>query len=199
MTATRIGIIDAGAANLASVESAVLRAGGTPQRIAGARQFAGVNGIIFPGVANVGFVLDELQRRGLREPLRDWLDRDAPFLGICAGFQAMFESSEEAPGSRGFGVFSARVQRLRGPKRIHMGWNHVTDVDRPYDEAWAYFAHGFAPPPDFAGVTMLTTFGSPFASMARRGNATGVQFHPERSAAFGAAVLSDFLAVASRA
>lgn len=191
----RIGILTLGAANRASIAQGIERAGGTPEFFDSANALLDLDAIVFPGVAHFGYVVAELDLRELREPLVAAISAGTPFLGICVGFQILFDGSEEAPESRGLGILSGRVQRVRGPKSPHMGWNTVVpcDVNRTDIDGWAYFAHEYAPPATITSAAAATTYGDAFASLAEEGVVTGVQFHPERSSAYGARFLSKFV------
>ena len=121
-----------------------------------------------------------------------------PLLGICAGFQLLFERSDEAPEIAGLGIFTGNVRRVRTPRIPHMGWNRVTATSGRRPEGWAYFAHSYAPDSDLPDIVATTIDGSDvFGSMAERGSAIGAQFHPERSGAFGAELLARFVAGAT--
>lgn len=191
----RIGILTLGAANRASIAQAIERAGGACEFVDSANALRDLDAIVFPGVAHFGYVVDQLDRRELRTPLLSAIAAGTPYLGICVGFQILFDGSAEAPEARGLCRFAGTVQRVRGPKSPHMGWNTVVPCDGEHREigGWAYFAHEFAPPASIANVTSTTTYGDPFASMAEEGCVTGVQFHPERSSAYGARFLTQFI------
>jgi imidazole glycerol phosphate synthase glutamine amidotransferase subunit len=194
----RIGILDLGAANQTSVRYALERAGGSVYSARSSDDISRAKALVVPGVANVGYVLNQLDARGLREPLRDSIACGVPTLAICAGFQLLFEGSEEAPDARGLGFFPGIVKRLNGERRQHVGWNRVIAPSdgQMVETGWAYFSHGFAAQPASLDTCAQTTYGSAFASAAQNGNVLGVQFHPERSGAYGAALLARFVAFA---
>ena len=196
--ATQIGILDVGAANQRSVCSALELAGACVSLVRSSREIVRAKALVVPGVANVGYVLRALDARALRAPLQEAIVNDIPLLAICAGFQLLFERSEEAPEAIGLGVFAGVVRRLRGERKQHVGWNRVIaqSSDEMVESGWAYFAHGFAAEPLAGATCAQTNYGEAFASAARRGNAFGVQFHPERSGAYGAALLRRFVAFA---
>ncbi len=188
-----IAIVRLGAANLASIGFAIERAGGKPRLVDDAAALATADGIVVPGVAHFGYLVAALDAARLREPLLTAVDRGTPFLGICAGFQLLFDRSEEAPGARGLGILPGVVRTLSGPKNPHIGWNLVEPRAPKARAEWAYFAHGYAPEASVPSALASTTYGSPFASIAAAGSACGVQFHPERSAGYGADVLRAFV------
>jgi glutamine amidotransferase len=129
-------------------------------------------------------------------------------LGICVGYQLLFEESEESPGVRGFGFFEGTVKRFSTPglKVPQIGWNEIVPTDRA-DPLWAglpahphvYFVHSFFPEPrDPSIVTSTCEYGETFASIVERGNVYGVQFHPEKSSKDGLALLANFARVCAR-
>lgn len=160
--------------------------------------------LVVPGVGSFGDCARQLQEAGLWDFLKEWLAADRPYLGICLGYQLLFESSEESPGVEGFGVLKGKAvhfSRERGIKIPHMGWNQL-HVCKPSDRLMAglgetpdfYFVHSYYPVPEDAGVVTSTCdYGVRFASSVSRGNLSAVQFHPEKSQALGLAMLRNFI------
>jgi imidazole glycerol phosphate synthase glutamine amidotransferase subunit len=194
----RIAVLALGAANYANIFTGLARAGGTPFAARAANDLDGADALVIPGVANVGFLIDALDATGMRRPLLEAIERGMPALGVCAGFQLCFESSDEAPQRRGLAIFAGHVAAMRAPKLPHLGWNRVESLARSFGSGWAYFAHSFATPANAPQSVAQTTHRVPFASAARKGNVLGVQFHPERSGAFGASLLATFVREAAR-
>ena len=199
-----IALIDYGSGNIRSVMNALANQGASVELISTPERLAEAEGVVLPGVGAFGDCVRGLQSRGLWEPLRAWLAADRPFLGICVGYQMLFEESEESPGIRGFGFFGGKVKKFRTPglKVPQIGWNalHLTPPTLPLwsglpARPYVYFVHSFYPQPtDPAIVTARTTSGETFAASAARGRASGVQFHPEKSQAVGLAILRNFIA-----
>ena len=191
--------MDYGAGNLPSVERALLRLGADVARCRLSAQIEHADAVVLPGVGHFGALVRSLDARGLRATLADAIGSGVPFLGICLGMQALYESSDEAPGELGLGVLSGVVRSLAdAPKLPHMGWNTVSGggrLLRGVSGAHFYFAHSFAAPPD--GAAGICRYGASFAAVAERDRVMGVQFHPEKSGAVGAAVLRNFLSVAA--
>ena len=138
-----------------------------------------------------------LHERGLVELLRA---TRLPLLGICLGMQLLFEGSDEGDVAC-LGLLPGRVRKLvssSGVRVPHMGWNTLEPMtaspllDGVDAGASAYFVHSYAAPVTDDCIAACT-HGEPFAAMVRRGNVAGAQFHPERSAAVGARLLSNFL------
>ncbi len=146
----------------------------------------------------------------LGQAVRDHLDAERPYLGICMGLQVLFETSEEAPGIAGLGVLHGRVMRLHGgtdpasgtPLKIpHMGWNvadAVSDNRGLLPEGppqHFYFVHSFVVVPQDASLVAATTdYGERFVSAVASGNVFACQFHPEKSQHAGLSLLERFLA-----
>ena len=203
----KTGIIDYGAGNLLSVRNA-LKSLDIPARIVSdPGGFDGLERLIFPGVGAFGDSLRHIDEQDLRQPLLDWLQADKPFLGICIGYQVLFESSEEAPDVKGLGFFEGQVVRFQSDDHLkvpHMGWNQV-DFTRPDDPQWRdmpddpyfYFVHSYYPDPEDKKLISATTdYGKPFAAGIQTGNICAVQFHPERSQDLGLRFLKNFVEMA---
>ena len=198
------GVIDYGAGNLHSVCNALKQLGITSKLVAAPEHLEGVDALIFPGVGAFGESVRHLQRQALVDPLRDWVRADRPFLGICIGYQALFEASEESPETPGLKAFAGRVVRFSddGVLKIpHMGWNVVHPTD-PGDPLWAgmptepyfYFVHSFYPEPsDETIVGSWTDYGTRIASSIRCGNIAATQFHPEKSQRAGLRLVENFV------
>lgn len=202
----KLGIIDYGGGNLQSVRNALRTAGAeAADYVRSPEELEGVELLVFPGQGAFGDSMEALRSRGLVEPIREWIAADRPFLGICVGYQALFERSEEDPGVEGLGVFKGEVVRFKplpGVKVPHMGWNEVRLV-YPQDPQWQglgtdphfYFVHSYYPVPEDASLVAGETEynGGRFASAIQRGNLTATQFHPEKSQSAGLALLENFL------
>jgi imidazole glycerol phosphate synthase glutamine amidotransferase subunit len=198
----RIAVVDYGAGNLVSIEQALTSVGAavTVARDAGA--LGGVDALVVPGVGAAAPAMARLERRGLVDPIRDWIERDRPFLGICLGLQLLFDGSDE-DGATTLGVLPGRTSRLENaPTLPHIGWNQVVRTrehplfDGIADGADLYFVHSFAGVPAAgAGDVVLarTEHGRPFVSAVARGRLLGVQFHPERSGTDGLRLLANFV------
>lgn len=193
MKTPRIGIVTLGASNAANIASGLRRAGGDPFPIRTARDIESARALVIPGVANVDFLIEALDAAELRHTLLGAVRSGVPAFGICAGFQLCFEGSDEAPRRRGLGVFRGRVLSLLAQKRPHMGWNWVASNIGGFPSGWAYFAHSFAAPAGVRDAIAVTAHETLFASAARNHNVIGVQFHPERSGAYGASLLEAFV------
>ncbi len=198
-----LGLIDYGSGNLRSVGKALAKIGARVELLASPERLDAVDAVVLPGVGAFGDCANQLHTRGLWEPLAEWLKAERPFLGICLGYQLLFESSEETPGVAGFGRFKGAVQRFRSPglKVPQIGWNSLdfrqsgARLWRGLDDgAHVYFVHSYHPTPTDPNVVAATTdYGGPFAAAVEQGSTMGVQFHPEKSQAAGLTMLGNFV------
>lgn len=202
----KLGIIDYGAGNLHSVRNTFLAAGCEAQLITSSADISGLTHLVLPGVGAFGDCVTQLRRRGLEQPIREWIRADKPFLGICIGYQILFESGEESPGIPGLGILEGSVCRFRSTdlKVPHMGWNNIAPT-QPNDPVWKglgespwfYFVHSFYPQPKGTSLIAATcTYGETFAAAVRQGNLLATQFHPEKSQGCGVRLLKNFLSLA---
>ena len=208
----RIAVIDTGICNLRSVTKALEAVGApiqvvrTPAEVAAAR----ATGLVLPGVGALRDCVAALRQTGLDAVVRDWIAADRPFLGVCLGMQALFESSEEGD-IRGLGIFPGRVVRFRRPREFkipHMGWNTVRFTQpqsplardlAPAGEAF-YFVHSFHCVPADPGLVLAACdYGGEFCAAIGRGRVFATQFHPEKSQAKGLRIYGNFAAVAAQA
>ena len=202
MQAPLLGLIDYGSGNLRSVSKALARIGARVELLAGPERLDEMDALVLPGVGAFGDCADQLRQRGLWEPVADWLQEERPFLGICLGYQLLFESSEETPGVAGFGRFAGAVRRFpAGTLKVpQIGWNAL-HFKQPGARLWrgveegehVYFVHSYYPQPvDESVVAATADYGSPFAAAVEGGPTMGVQFHPEKSQEAGLAMLRNF-------
>lgn len=198
-----VAVIDYGMGNLRSVAKAFEKAGGDVEVIDRPRPGAALDALVLPGVGALGDCVAGLENAGFSDWIRDWIAADRPFFGICLGFQALFEHSEEGD-APGLGVFAGRVVRFRidpSLKIPHMGWNAVRFPrgDDPFranlaDGDQFYFDHTYhVVPGDPSLAWGETDYGGPFVSAIRRGNCVATQFHPEKSQAKGLQMYRNFL------
>ena len=198
-----IALIDYGSGNIQSVLNALRHEGANVELVSTPERLAAADGIVLPGVGAFGDCVRGIQSRQLWEPLRQWLNSGKPFLGICVGYQLLFERSEESPGVMGFGHFAGVVKKFETPglKVPQIGWNSLELVDAqaalwsglPADPH-VYFVHSYFPcPVDPSIITSLTTYGEKFAASVARGKVSAVQFHPEKSQSVGLKILGNFI------
>ena len=207
-----IALLDYDSGNIRSVEKALRRAGAEVVRARTPEAIAGARGIVLPGVGAFDDCVHAMERQGLLEAIRGWIASDRPFLGICVGYQALFERSEEFNShARGLGVFGGPVVRFQPTAEMprlkipQIGWNQLDDVRDPLLRAAAlnvaYYANSYVGRPTADGEAFVTAWskheGDRFPAAVRRANVMGTQFHPEKSSARGVAFVRAFLDFAS--
>lgn len=193
-----ITIFDYGAGNLRSVQNTLDEIGAPYQVVDDARSLETATKIILPGVGHYGQLLRSLDAMNVRETLISRIKADVPFLGICLGLQALFDSSEEAPEERGLSIFPGAVQRFDNTARVpHMGWNQLETV-RPTrllaglpESPHVYFANSYYVPV-VQQTAAICNYSVPFTAVLESGNVFGVQCHPEKSGPLGLAIMRNF-------
>ncbi|HVR98962.1 MAG TPA: imidazole glycerol phosphate synthase subunit HisH [Thermoanaerobaculia bacterium] len=195
-------VIDTGVGNLGNLVRALAHVGGAVEIAADPERVARGRCLLMPGVG--AFKPPREAVRGpVEEALHAALDQGAWLLGICVGFQILFDEGEEFGVLDGLGLLSGRVTRLPGTVPVpHIGWNRLHDTaDHPIlaglRDRYVYFVHSYAPEgvPDELCLARCT-HGRTFAAVAGRGRVMGTQFHPERSGDAGLRLLSNFLEMA---
>jgi imidazole glycerol phosphate synthase glutamine amidotransferase subunit len=196
----RVSIIDYGAGNLPSVEHAFMSVGAETERATQGEQIEKAKALVLPGVGHFSALMRGLRENALASSLCAAIDSGVPFLGICLGLEAVFTSSEEAPGECGLGLIPGQVQALpKSVKSPHMGWNQLKRSRPSFllrgiaENAYFYFAHSYAVPAAEAYPVAVCDHGFHFAAVIERGNLSAVQFHPEKSGQAGRTVLRNFL------
>jgi glutamine amidotransferase len=199
-------VIDAGVGNLGNLVRAIERVGGTAEITADPDRIARAGCLLLPGVGAFA-PPREAVRGSVEAALRAALARGAWLLGICVGFQILFEEGEEFGVTDGLGLLPGRVTRLPASVPVpHIGWNRLHG---PPDgktghplvaglaESYVYFVHSYAPEgvPDDRCLARCT-HGRDFPAAAGHGRVMGTQFHPERSGAAGLRLLTNFLEMA---
>lgn len=194
-----ITILDYGAGNLRSVENTLGAIGAEYELVRDAGALRRASKIVLPGVGHFGQMMRALDEMRLREALVEQIRASVPFLGICLGLQALFESSEEAPEARGLGILAGRIEKFRGDTRVpHMGWNSLERtresrlLEGTGETPFVYFANSFYAPA-VAEASATCTYGVRFTAVLEHGNVYAVQFHPEKSGAVGLKIVSNFI------
>jgi imidazole glycerol-phosphate synthase subunit HisH len=195
-----IAILDYGAGNLRSVQNTLQEIGAPYELLNSAAAIERAEKLILPGVGHYGQMMGALESLGVREALLSRIQAGVPFLGICLGLQALFESGEEAPEAGGLGLFPGTVKRFPKDARVpHMGWNTLSPTRSSHllrglpDEPHVYFAHSYYAPviPETAATCTYT--GVTYTSVLEAGSIFGVQFHPEKSGPLGLTIVRNFV------
>jgi imidazole glycerol-phosphate synthase subunit HisH len=204
-----IALIDFGSGNLRSVHKALLflhanvRLASHPDHLRDARA------IVLPGVGSFDDCLNALRRQDLIEACLSFIHSGRPFLGICVGYQALFERSAEFNSrAHGFALFKGEVVRFAPAPNLkipQIGWNQIeiAQPDCPLfrnipSGSHFYFVHSFFPrPTDETIIASRTHHGQTFASAIAHNNVFATQFHPEKSQKTGLRLLQNFLDMAA--
>lgn len=204
-----IALIDYGSGNLRSVHKALLKVGADVRVVKRPEELADASAVVLPGVGAFDDCMNALQKQEMLEASRKFIQSGRPFLGICVGYQALFEKSEEFNScAAGLGIFKGRVVRFSeqpGLKIPQIGWNQIEIVksDCPLfrgipSGSHVYFVHSFFPQPvDESIVATRTNYGQLFASAVWRDNVYATQFHPEKSQTVGLRLLQNFVELAN--
>lgn len=200
----RVVIVDYGSGNVRSVERALAHAGARPLISDDPAMVRRAQALVLPGVGAAADIMRGLRERGLVAPVLEAIESGKPFLGVCMGYQALFEGSEEHGWQPCLGVVRGAVRRLpAGLKVPHMGWNQVCQrVAHPIfagvpNEANFYFVHSYYG--DVVDPTLVagdTEYGLRFPCVIARDNLVATQFHPEKSGAWGLRLYRNFLDLA---
>lgn len=207
----QVTVLDYGAGNVRSVKNAIQAANHTIKDVECAQDIRDAEVLIFPGVGHFRKAMEFLNATGYTHVLREYIEQNRPFLGICLGMQTLFEGSEEAPDLKGLGIIKGQVAQFPTDHVAvpHIGWNglkvwkqsalfaNVPQFVDTHDAAKVYFVHSFcaAKTNDNASWVLTTTnYGDQeFISSIQKGNVMATQFHPEKSGTIGVAMLQGFL------
>jgi len=203
-----IALLDYGSGNLRSVHKSLLKVGANVRIVQRPDEIGDASAMVLPGVGAFDDCINALRKQELLEASRDFIKTGKPFLGICVGYQALFERSDEFNScAAGLGVFQGSVVRFTekpGLKIPQIGWNQldIVKTDCPiYRDipagSYVYFVHSFYPQPvDASIVATRTDYGDTFDSSVWRDNVFATQFHPEKSQKVGLQLLKNFVEIA---
>ena len=200
-----IALLDYGAGNLRSVEKALRFVGASIRVVTRPDEVGDAEAMVLPGVGAFDDCIVSLRRQELLECAREFIGSGRPFLGICVGYQALFERSEEFNScAAGMSLFAGSVVRFPtqpGLKVPQIGWNRIEMAalscplyrDVP-NGSYVYFVHSFYPQPaDPSIAATFTDYGGDFVSSIWKDNVVATQFHPEKSQQTGLQILRNFV------
>ena len=202
-----IALLDYGSGNLRSVEKALRHVGADVRVTSDRNVMRNARAVVLPGVGAFDDCLNAMARQELLDGVKEFIRSGRPFLGICVGYQALFERSEEFNScADGLGIFKGKVVRFTGQagyKVPQIGWNEI-QITKPECPLFCgipngshfYFVHSFYPKPmDDSIVATRTMYGDHFSSSIWRDNVFATQFHPEKSQKQGLQLLKNFVAL----
>ena len=196
---TTIAIVDYGVGNIHSVQRALIHVGADARLTADLDELERADGIVLPGVGAFAPALAKLSHGGLGQGVVDLVRRGKPVLGVCLGYQLMFEESNEHGRHKGLGLLAGRVVEVSNSERLPViGWCRTTQTGDSAlwagiaDRSYFYYVHSYTP--DGSADSIGCTAHSP-AAAAAAGNVMGTQFHPEKSGADGLRLYANFIAM----
>ncbi|MBN1621664.1 MAG: imidazole glycerol phosphate synthase subunit HisH [Endomicrobiales bacterium] len=207
-----ITVIDYGMGNIRSVSKALELLGAKVLVTDRPRKILESDASVFPGVGSFGHAIKYLRKSKLDTTITSFIEKKKPFLGLCLGFQLLFDYSDEEGGHKGLGIIPGEVKRFCFKsskfKIPHMGWNIVKpenrigktkmfrDIGR---DSFFYFVHSYYGEPKMKeSIAATTDYGFNFCSAIARDNIWACQFHPEKSSTFGLKLLKNFVSEASK-
>jgi glutamine amidotransferase len=187
--------------NLRSVEKALEKVGASVTLTRDPGQVRRADALVLPGVGAFGDAMDNLDKYGLVDVIRDEVASGKPFLGICLGLDLLFDESEEHGLHRGLGLLPGRVELLPTDLKIpHIGWNQASIRKESRllagvpDDSFFYYVHSYAVVPRRdSDILCMTEYGCDFVSAVEHENIAAFQFHPEKSSAIGLTILRNFI------
>lgn len=201
-----LALVDYGAGNLHSVANALKAAGAEGVTVTSDPDVVrAADRIVLPGVGSFRACAEGLN--AIPHLVESMTERvrvgGAPFLGICVGMQLLASRGVEHGVTEGLGWIAGEVRLIEvtdpAIKIPHMGWNDVALPPRSaagglIEPGEAYFLHSYHfVPEDGRDIAAMTDHGGGLTAAVARDNVVGVQFHPEKSQAYGLALLSRFL------
>ncbi len=190
----KIGIINYGAGNLASVINAIEKLGYKTEIIQQPEQIINTDKIVIPGVGHAGRAMLNLNESGLANALKSL---KKPTLGICLGMQLMGKYSDEG-NTECLGVMNFNVNKLDINLKIpHMGWNRIEIAPNPLftgipNNTWVYFVHSYYVAENENSIAKCN-YETSICAAVNQGNYWGVQFHPEKSGEYGIQIIKNFI------
>lgn len=199
-----ISVINYEAGNLRSIKRGLERAGATVLITNNPKDVATSDAIVLPGVGAFSPAMKNLAP--LSQALKQSIDDEKPFLGICLGLQLLFTTSSEGGTIDGLDFISGNVVKLPDSvKTPQIGWNTITAVQSHSmlegvpENSYFYFVHSYIPKPSEKDVIVATTdYGITFPSIVAKKNLFATQFHPEKSSENGSVMLRNFIKIAKR-
>lgn len=204
-----VAIIDYDAGNIKSVEKAFDYLGAETLLTRDAKEILRADHVVLPGVGSFGDAISKIDEYGLRSTIKQVVDEDIPFLGICLGQQLLFDSSEESRGVVGLGILHGDIVGIPKEDKSgnkykipEIGWNSLRfprkgRLFKGIDEgAYVYFVHSYyLNARDKEIVTATTDYSVSIEASVESGNVFACQFHPEKSAEVGMQILKNFLEI----
>ena len=190
-----IAIVDYGAGNLKSVKNALDYLNVDSIITDDPKNIKKADRLILPGDGSFGYMMENLEKKDLVNPIKNFIKSGKPFLGICLGLQGLFEESEESPKVKGLSIFKGKVLKFRKGKVPQIGWNKIFPKQKNiFKEDFMYFVNSYyVVPKDNSITATITDYNGNFVSAIESNNITAMQFHPEKSGKAGIELLKRWL------
>ena len=194
-----IAILDYGSGNLRSAERAFALSGQSVEITSDRNKALEADGLVVPGVGAFGACMEQLNRIGGADIIRERVSSGRPILGICVGMQILFSQGLEKGVHQGVGIFAGEVSEIKAPVLPHIGWNTVqsapgSQLFAGIEEEMFYFVHSYGVKVQEAPALIATTeYGEKFIAAIERDNVSATQFHPEKSGKAGAALIKNWV------
>jgi glutamine amidotransferase len=194
-----IAILDYGSGNLRSAQRAFELAAKNVFVTRDAKICSEASALIVPGVGAFAACMEQLIEVGGAEIIADRVTKARPIFGICVGMQVLFESSNEKKDTQGLGILRGKVSELNAPVLPHMGWNNVaasptSKLFKGVEDQSFYFVHSYAAKEPVAeSANTITNYGEDFLAAVEKDFIVATQFHPEKSGAAGAKLISNWV------
>lgn len=201
MSSKKIAIINYKMGNLLSVYNAFHFMGLNIEITDSKKKIKDSCGIVLPGVGAFGDTMKNLDSLNLIDILKNEINKGKPYLGICLGYQILFENSEEDPGIDGLKLLKGKVIRFKTTKNKipHIGWNQIQKkkdsslLSNVSDNSFFYFVHSYYPVPEDKNIILTQTeYDEVFSSSIHKDNIFATQFHPEKSQERGLQIIKNF-------
>ena len=207
---SKIAIIDYDMGNLFSVKNAFESMGVEVEITRNSECIMNADALVLPGVGAFGSAMDNLKKYGLVDIINKYIESGKPFMGICLGFQLLFEESYEFGISEGLGLVKGKVVRFPNEHKSmsikvpQIAWNQIyesnikwvgTEYDGIHDGEFMYFVHSYYVIPTDNDIVFSTTKYEDieYCSAIKKDNIFAVQFHPEKSGEFGLKIYENFI------
>ena len=202
----RVGVLDYGICNVASVCNALKYVGADVDLVSDCDAIKNYSHVVLPGVGSFPRGMENLETRKFIDPLRRAVEAGKPLIGFCLGMQLLAEVGEEHRLTSGLGFFADKIIKMSqihsGIRLPHVGWNSVevmsdsTLLRGVPNLTDFYFVHSFAYASSDANyVKGVVKYGLKYPAVIEHENLFGVQFHPEKSQKHGLKLLKNFIQI----
>ena len=196
-----IGVVDLGINNLFSIDNAIKHLGYNSQVSSDNKMLEKTDCLVLPGVGSFGYASQILKKKKLDEMIKAYAVSGKTLIGICLGFQLLFDQSEEFGSFEGLSIFNGQVKKLDNLKKKanipNVGWRKTFIYNNSkiqYFDNFYYIHSFYAEPEKKDEILMESNFEDKnFCSAVKKKNIYGCQFHPEKSGKAGINLLNKFI------